>query len=266
MACRTRASRSASSRARSWRSAWRRGRSTPSGGRRASRRIPAATCCAPPRTSRTFPRTLDEGDQPDTHRFHDPAWDVPAGELPDWWPGRDGQPLVYVTFGSVAGGFPQALPVYGLALRARGGPAGARAPDRRPRPRPRRAARGTGQRENRAVGAATGRPAPRGGGRGPRRLRLDPRRARGGPPARGRARCSPTSPRTPAASREVGAGISVEPTREDPGATTAPLRNAIETVLADPSYGERARAIADELRAEPPVDEAIPLLERLRRR
>ena len=43
-------------------------------------------------------------------------------------------------------------------------------------------------------------------------------------------------------------------------------RRAIETVLADPSYGERARAIADELRAEPPVDEAIPLLERLRRR
>jgi len=65
---------------------------------------------------------------------------------------------------------------------------------------------------------------------------------------------------------EVGAGISVEPTREDPEAATAPLRSAIETVLADPSYGERARAIADELRAAPPVDEAIPLLERLGRR
>ena len=65
---------------------------------------------------------------------------------------------------------------------------------------------------------------------------------------------------------EVGAGIAVEPNREDPGRRSAPLRNAIETVLADPSYGERARAIADEVRAEPPVDEAIPLLERLGRR
>ena len=65
---------------------------------------------------------------------------------------------------------------------------------------------------------------------------------------------------------EVGAGISVEPTREDPKATIAPLRSAIETVLAEPSYGERARAISDELRGEPRVDGAVPLLERLARR
>ena len=30
--------------------------------------------------------------------------DEPAGELPDWWPGND-DPLVYVTFGSVAAGY-----------------------------------------------------------------------------------------------------------------------------------------------------------------
>ena len=65
-----------------------------------------------------FPPTLDDGAQPDTQRFRDPAWDEPPGELPDWWPGREHEPLVYVTFGSVAGSFPQALPVYGLAMRA----------------------------------------------------------------------------------------------------------------------------------------------------
>ena len=66
----------------------------------------------------TFPAGLDEGHMPDTHRFHDPAWDEEPKELPDWWPGRGDQPLVYVTFGSVAGQFPQALPAYGVALSA----------------------------------------------------------------------------------------------------------------------------------------------------
>ena len=39
-----------------------------------------------------FPASLDEGSQPDTHRFRDPEWDTPAAELPDWWPGRHGEP------------------------------------------------------------------------------------------------------------------------------------------------------------------------------
>ena len=63
----------------------------------------------------------------------------------------------------------------------------------------------------------------------------------------------------------VGAGLSVEPDREAPDATEDPLRSAIETVLGDPSYRERARALADELRAQPPVDDAVPLLESLAR-
>jgi UDP:flavonoid glycosyltransferase YjiC (YdhE family) len=62
---------------------------------------------------------------------------------------------------------------------------------------------------------------------------------------------------------EVGAGIAVEPDRDDVPATIEPLRAALRAVLGDPSYGERARALAGELRAEPPVDEAVPLLERL---
>jgi UDP:flavonoid glycosyltransferase YjiC (YdhE family) len=213
----------------------------------------------------TFPRTLDEGDQPDTHRFHDPAWDVPAGELPGWWPGRDGQPLVYVTFGSVAGGFPQALPMYGVALRAVAD-------------LPVRVLLTVGR--DLDLGALPEAPA---------NVRIEPwvpqqdvlghaaaAVVHGGSGSTLGALAAglplvvvPLFADQPENARrvaEVGAGISVEPTREDPGATTAPLRNAIETVLADPSYGERARAIADELRAEPPVDEAIPLLERLRRR
>ena len=65
---------------------------------------------------------------------------------------------------------------------------------------------------------------------------------------------------------EVGAGIAVEPDREDIPATIAPLRAAIETVLSEPSYRDSAEALAAEVRAEPPVDEAVPLSERLRRR
>jgi MGT family glycosyltransferase len=65
---------------------------------------------------------------------------------------------------------------------------------------------------------------------------------------------------------EVGAGLAVEPNRVDPEATIAPLRAAIQTVLSEPSYRLRVLTLADELRGEPPVDEAVPLLERLDRR
>jgi MGT family glycosyltransferase len=65
---------------------------------------------------------------------------------------------------------------------------------------------------------------------------------------------------------EVGAGLSVEPNREDIPATIRPLRAAIEQVLSEPSHRERADALAAELRAEAPVDDAVPLSERLGRR
>jgi UDP:flavonoid glycosyltransferase YjiC (YdhE family) len=60
---------------------------------------------------------------------------------------------------------------------------------------------------------------------------------------------------------EVGAGLAVEPNRDDMVATAGPLRDAINSVLTEPSYGQRARALADELRAEPTVDDAVPLFE-----
>ena len=213
----------------------------------------------------TFPRSLDEGEQPDTHRFHDRAWDEPAGELPDWWPGREDQPLVYVTFGSVAGSFPQALPVYGVALEAV-----AELPVR--------------------VLLTVGRDLHLGVlGGAPDNVRIEPwvpqqdvlghaaaAVVHGGSGSTLGALAAglplvvvPLFADQPENARrvaEVGAGIAVEPSREDPGATAGPLRAAIESVLGDPSYGERAGALADELRAEPPVDEAVPLLERLDRR
>ena len=107
-----------------------------SGGPR--RRIPEGTLCALALAHR-LPADARRGRPPDTHRFRDPAWEEPPGELPGWWPGREAAPLVYMTFGSVAGSFPQALPVYAWRCRG-GGPGGASAADCRPRARPRRAA------------------------------------------------------------------------------------------------------------------------------
>src|SRR5829696_394732 len=125
-----------------------------------------------------FPPTLDEGVQPDTHRFRDPAWEEPPGELPDWWPGRPDEPLVYVTFGSVAGSFPQALPVYDVAMRA---------------------------------------------------------------------------------VAELSVRVLFTVGRD---LDLGPLREAIDRVLSEPAYGQGARALADELRAQRGVDDALPLFER----
>ena len=211
-----------------------------------------------------FPPTLDEGDQPDTQRFRDPAWDQPPGELPAWWPGRETQPLVYVTFGSVAGSFPQALPVYGVALEAV-----AELPARvlltvgreldldalPPAPENVRVERWVLQQEVLGHAAA----ALVHGGSGSTLGAL----AAGVPLA-----VLPLFADQPQNARrvaEVGAGVAVEPNREDLEATVAPLREALRTVLDDPAYGERARALADEFRVQPPVDDAVPLLERFDR-
>jgi MGT family glycosyltransferase len=47
----------------------------------------------------------------------DPAWDVASAELPDWWPGLDA-PLVYVSFGTVAGSIPIGTAAYVATLEA----------------------------------------------------------------------------------------------------------------------------------------------------
>jgi UDP:flavonoid glycosyltransferase YjiC (YdhE family) len=213
----------------------------------------------------TFPRTLDEGELPDPHRFHDPAWEEEGDELPDWWPGREGQPLVYVTFGSVAGQFPQALPAYGVALSAVAD-------------LPVRVLLTVGRDLDRAALPEA-----------PDNVHIEPwvpqqdvlghasaAVVHGGSGSTLGALAAGVplvvvplfadQPQNARRVAEVGAGLAVEPNRDDIPATIAPLREAIERVLSDASYGERAQHLADELRAEPPVDEAIPLLERLARR
>ena len=212
-----------------------------------------------------FPESLDEGRMPETHRFHDPAWEEAPRELPDWWPGRDDQPLVYVTFGSVAGSFPQALPVYGLALQALAGlPVRALLTVGRdldldalpPAPDNVRVERWVPQQDVLGHAAA----AVVHGGSGSMLGAI----AAGVPLV-----VVPLFADQPQNARrvaEVGAGLAVEPNREDPEATAAALRAAVSRVLEEPSYGDRARGLADELRAEPAVDAAVGLLERLDRR
>jgi hypothetical protein len=67
-----------------------------------------------------FPPSLEDPALPGqgrTARFRDPAWDTSPDHLPAW-SGDDARPLVYVTFGSVAGAIEQFAHVYDLALEA----------------------------------------------------------------------------------------------------------------------------------------------------
>lgn len=68
-----------------------------------------------------FPATLDPSGYPATRRFREAAGaaeDRPGGEvLPDWWAGS-GDPLVYLTFGSVAGGLSVGAAGFRAALAA----------------------------------------------------------------------------------------------------------------------------------------------------
>lgn len=67
-----------------------------------------------------FPASFEdpqEGEQPHTHRFHDPAWNTSVAELPDWW-SDSAAPLLYITLGSVAGAMEMTASVYQAALEA----------------------------------------------------------------------------------------------------------------------------------------------------
>jgi hypothetical protein len=211
-----------------------------------------------------FPPSLDEGVQPDTHRFHDPAWDTPGAELPEWWPGREDQPLVYVTFGSVAGQFPQALPVYGAALAAVANlPARVLLTvgreldlDELPAtPDNVRVERWVPQQD--VLGYADAMVCHGGSGS-----------TLGGIAAGLPMVIVPLFADQPENARrveETGAGVAVVPDRTNPDAAETGLREAIGTVLAEPSYRAQAEALAAESRAQPRVDDLVPLFGRLRR-
>lgn len=65
-----------------------------------------------------FPASADPSPYPATHRYREVVPE-PGGLLPDWWDGAD-SPLLYVTFGSVAGGMPgnDGTPIGVIACRA----------------------------------------------------------------------------------------------------------------------------------------------------
>lgn len=65
-----------------------------------------------------FPAQVDPSPFPVT-RFRHPATEATPKPLPDWW-GDDERALVYVSFGSVAATFPPAVQVYASALAAVG--------------------------------------------------------------------------------------------------------------------------------------------------
>jgi UDP:flavonoid glycosyltransferase YjiC (YdhE family) len=69
-----------------------------------------------------FPRTFEDPGAVGsgrTVRLRDPAWDAPADALPGSWSDVEHElPLVYLTFGSVAGAFERAMPVFAMALEA----------------------------------------------------------------------------------------------------------------------------------------------------
>lgn len=84
--------------------------------------------CAPDRGQRlrsapyftVVPSSLEDPEIPPpetTHRFHEPRSRAPINPLPDWW-GANDAPLVYITFGSVAGAMPIARAAYRAALDA----------------------------------------------------------------------------------------------------------------------------------------------------
>ena len=64
-----------------------------------------------------FPEVLDESAFPDTQRYRLSGGEAGSTGLPDWWPGNS-DPLVYVTFGTVAPAMPNMVPVYRTALEA----------------------------------------------------------------------------------------------------------------------------------------------------
>jgi UDP:flavonoid glycosyltransferase YjiC (YdhE family) len=214
-----------------------------------------------------FPESIDPSPFIRTLRYRDPGYGR-GQPLPDWWRAA-AAPLVYVTFGSVTGELPIAEAAYRTALEAVAD-------------LPARVLLTVG----RALEVAGLGPLPPNvhaeawvpqqdvltaaavvvchGGSGTTLGAL----AAGVPVV-----IAPMFADQPANARrvvELGAGVLVEP-RGGPAATmgrfgpgdAARLRAAIESVLADPSYGQAARAVAAELRAQPSVEELLDDLRRL---
>ena len=199
-----------------------------------------------------FPASLEAPEEPKPphiHRFRHATTPTPK-PLPDWWDGRD-EPLVYVTFGSVAGALPGGASAYAAALEALDG-------------LPVRALLTLG-----AADAGSLRPVPSNvhvetwvpqhdvlahaeavvchGGSGSTIGALEAGRPLVVVPL------FADQPGNAKRVEDVGAGLSV-------AATPAAIRDGLQVVLDEPSYRAAAERLATEMRRQSPVDEAYASL------
>ena len=214
-----------------------------------------------------FPASLEDpqaSQPPVIHRFRDPAARPSLKPLPDWW-SDDVSPLVYISFGSVMGSMPVAGQLFAAAVEAV-----AELPARvlltignetdadtlGTTPANVHVERWVPQAE--VFGHASAVVCHGGSGTTLGAL------AAGLPLV-----VVPLFADQPDNARRVaatGAGVAVEPGDEAPREPirstidTSTLRRAIQAVLADPMYRDAARRLADEMRALPPTDAALPAL------
>ncbi len=204
-----------------------------------------------------FPAALEDPADPGqahTLRFADPAWEVAPAELPDWWQGAD-DPLVYISFGSVAGGMEMSAGAYRAAVEAMEGldarvlltvGRGADLDDFASAPPNVHVEAWVPQADVLAhatlVVCHGGSGTTLGSLAAARPLVVVPLFAD-----------QPVNAERVAA---VGAGLAVAP-------EAAAIRAATEEVLADPSYRETATAVAAEMASQAPVDDAVGELERV---
>ena len=199
---------------------------------------------------------------PNVHRFRDPAATAPGEPLPDWWDG-DARPLVYISFGTEAGAMPIAGALYAAVFEAAA-------------ELPARVLLTLGNRDADvdALGPA------------PSNLRVMPWVAPAavlphadavvshggfGTTLGAVAAALPLvvvplfgdQPANAARIEVAGAGVVIEPNPDAPpeairtSLDPVALRTAVDLVLGEPSYGQAARRLADEMAAHPPTDEAL---------
>jgi UDP:flavonoid glycosyltransferase YjiC (YdhE family) len=221
-----------------------------------------------------IPEAIDpalDGLAPVVHRFRDPIAEPPP--LPDLWPGND-DPLVYLTFGSVAAGahLPYFPALYRTAIDALA-------------ELPIRLLITIGNDRDPAELASDALPPNVRVERWVSQDAVSPRAAAivchggYGTTLHALARGTPLVVlplfstdqwENAAAVARAGAGIALDAERGErsvldlPGADTlARLRPALERVLGEPSFQREAERVAESIRALPPVDQAPAVLERL---
>jgi UDP:flavonoid glycosyltransferase YjiC (YdhE family) len=210
-------------------------------------------------TPRSFEDPADTGGD-DLRRFRDGTRPAGGGQLPDWWAGA-GDPLVYVTFGSVAatiGLFPALYqevaailagqPVRALLTLGEGGhpealgsvPGNVHVEQWWPQEQVMAQAAamvGHGGFGTTLAGLAAGLP-----------MVVLPLFA--------------DQPDNAARVQALGAGVALE---GGAGAVGSQLGPALEAVLTNPAYKEAALQVADEIRQLPPAETAVPIIEALAR-